>query len=130
VAGKWQASGRQVAGKWQASGRQVAGSKSLLFLKKKKQKNFFHMRPGGRESRLLMDEVFCFFLFTKRRFFLPLAFFGFSGERSILSCAAPWPSLFQKKKTLAATGLSSTLKRTGKAKKPCASGSAGRRNSC
>jgi hypothetical protein len=29
-------------------GRQVAGRKSLLFLKKKKQKNFFHMEPAVR----------------------------------------------------------------------------------
>jgi hypothetical protein len=54
----------------QNSGFQVNGGK---------QKNFFHKRSGGRESRLQRTKFFCFFparplgrrLFTKRRFFLP-----------------------------------------------------------
>jgi hypothetical protein len=41
--------------------------KSLLFLKKKKQKNFFHMVPSGGESRLQKDEVFLLLFVHKKK---------------------------------------------------------------
>ena len=44
--------------------------KSLLFVNKKKQKNFIHSRMGGAVSQGLSPvkwiKFFCFFLFTKR----------------------------------------------------------------
>jgi hypothetical protein len=62
----------------------VAGRKSLLFLKKKKQKNFIHMRPGRRESRLPMDEVFLLLFVHKKKILAAtcLAFSGFPAGRS------------------------------------------------
>jgi penicillin-binding protein 1C len=47
--------------------------KSLLFLKKKKQKNFWDLAPTVQTAGSKRIKFFCFFLFTKRRFLLPLA---------------------------------------------------------
>ena len=49
-------------------GKRRQHRKSLLFLKKKKQKEFIHL---GWAKQM---KVFCFFLFTKRRFLLDGAF--------------------------------------------------------
>jgi hypothetical protein len=72
--------------------------KSLLFLEKKKQKNFIHWQPALSPTGSHMKKVFLLLFFSKKEdsSCLPLAWvFGFSGERSI-----------QKKKTLPSAYLS------------------------
>jgi hypothetical protein len=50
-----------------AEKRQAAGRKSLLFLKKKKQKNFCDMAYGSGQSRLQTNDVFLLLFLQKKK---------------------------------------------------------------
>jgi hypothetical protein len=52
---------------------QGKGRKILLFVNKKKQKNFIRWQPALSTTGSHMKKFFCFFFFKKRRLFLPLA---------------------------------------------------------
>jgi hypothetical protein len=58
------------------------GRKSLLFLKKKKQKNFYPLGGGSFDNRVACEKSFLLLFFKKEdASFLPLAFFKSSGAK-------------------------------------------------